>query len=257
MSPLLLEERDGQVATLTLNRPERHNSLVPELLEAMLDALAGLAAYPDLRAVVLQANGPSFSTGGDVRRFHDQLGTIEEYAGRIVGLLNRVVLAMISFPVPVVSAVQGMVTGGSLGLVVASDIVLLGPRASFTPYYGVVGFSPDGGWTALLPALIGPRRAAEALLLNRTIGAEEAVLWGLATRLVEEQALRQEAQVVAAAIAGMQRGSVRRSKTLLAEAMQGAAAGLRREYEHFLEQIVSPEARLGMADFLGEGEGDG
>jgi 2-(1,2-epoxy-1,2-dihydrophenyl)acetyl-CoA isomerase len=252
VSPLVLVEQGGPVATLTLNRPERHNSLVPELLEELIEALAGVAADPGLRAVVLRANGPSFSTGGDVRGFHDRLGAIKEYAERVVGLLNRAVLAMISLPVPLVTAVQGVVTGGSLGLVLASDIVLLGPKASFTPYYGVVGFSPDGGWTALLPAVIGHKRAAEALLLNRTIDAEEAVQWGLANRLVAGNALSREAQRVAAAIAELLPGSIRHSKALLGAALLGSEQGLQREYRHFMEQIVSPEARLGMASFLDE-----
>jgi 2-(1,2-epoxy-1,2-dihydrophenyl)acetyl-CoA isomerase len=254
VSPLVLVERVGPVATLTLNRPARHNSLVPELLEALLDALTGLAADPELRAVVLQANGRSFSTGGDLRGFHEREGDLEAYAETIVGLLNRVILALLALPAPVVSGVQGAVTGGSLGLVLASDIVLVGPEASFTPYYGVVGFSPDGGWTALLPAVIGPRRAAEALLLNRTILAEEAVMWGLANRIVPRESLRQATESVAREVASLVPGSIRRTKSLLATTLtKGLAAaeeGLEREYRHFREQATTPEARSGVAAFL-------
>jgi 2-(1,2-epoxy-1,2-dihydrophenyl)acetyl-CoA isomerase len=262
MSPLVLVERVGPIATLTLNRPERHNSLVPELLEALLAALSGLAADPELRAVVLQANGRSFSTGGDLRGFFERAGDLGAYAETIVGNLNRVILALLALPVPVVAAVQGTVTGGSLGLVLASDIVLVDPAASFTPYYGVVGFSPDGGWTALLPAVIGPKRAAEALLSNRTILAEEAVMWGLANRAVARERLRREAQRVAGEIARLVPGSVRRTKSLLAATLlsQGLAAaeeGLEREYLHFREQVTTREARSGVAAFLERSTGDG
>ncbi|MGD2176725.1 MAG: enoyl-CoA hydratase/isomerase family protein, partial [Anaerolineae bacterium] len=181
---LVLLERAGPVAVLTLNRAERHNSLVPPLLAELLAALEVVRSEPDVRAAVLQANGRSFSTGGDVGGFHahmDDLGDCVDpaaYASKIVSLLNRVILALVELPVPVVAAVHGIVTGGSLGLVLGCDVVLVAPEAGFTPYYRVVGFSPDGGWTAMLPAIIGPKPAAEVLLRNLTIAAEQAVAWG-------------------------------------------------------------------------------
>jgi 2-(1,2-epoxy-1,2-dihydrophenyl)acetyl-CoA isomerase len=246
---LVLLALDGAVATLTLNRPERHNSLIPELLEELLAALGQLVACPELRAVVLQANGRSFSTGGDVAAFYGSADRAA-YADRIVGLLNQAVLALIDLPIPVIAAVHGIVTGGSLGLVLGADIVLLAPGASFTPYYTTVGFSPDGGWAAMLPALVGRRRAAEALLLDRTIGAEEAVAWGMATRLVPAATLRQEALAAAHTVAGQLPGSVRRARRLLwADAAQ-IAAGLEAERQAFVAQIAEAEAERGMAAFL-------
>ena len=89
MGELVILERVGPVAVLTLNRAERHNSLVPEFLAEMLAALETFGAQPGVRAVVLQANGRSFSTGGDLRGFYEHLDDLEAYAGEIVGLLNR------------------------------------------------------------------------------------------------------------------------------------------------------------------------
>jgi 2-(1,2-epoxy-1,2-dihydrophenyl)acetyl-CoA isomerase len=249
MSELVLTERNGPVGVLTLNRPERHNSLVPPLLSELLGALDGLKGPPDVRALVLQANGRSFSTGGDVRAFHERAGDLEAYSREIVGLLNQTVLAMIAFPIPIVAAVHGIVTGGSLGLVLASDIVLVSPEASFTPYYSVVGFSPDGGWTALLPDVIGRRRAAEVLILNRTIGAEQAVAWGLASRIIPADRIRQEALETAAAIAAMKPGSIRRTKRLLSS-RGSCAERLEAERRAFVEQIASVEAEQGLIDFV-------
>jgi 2-(1,2-epoxy-1,2-dihydrophenyl)acetyl-CoA isomerase len=171
VSQLVSTDRVGPVATLTLNRAERHNSLVPELLEEILAALARVKATPEMRAVVLQANGRSFSTGGDLRGFYEHMDDLPGYGRRIVGLLNRVILALVELPLPVVAAVHGLVTGGSLGLVPGCDVVLVAPQASFTPYYSVVSFSPDGGWTAMLPSSIGPKRVAEVLLRNQTTSA--------------------------------------------------------------------------------------
>lgn len=240
---------DGAVATVTLNRAERHNSLVPALLTELLAAIDQLRARPDLRAAVLQANGRSFSTGGDVQGFHGSADR-PAYAAEVVGLLNRAVLALIELPAPVVAAVHGIVTGGSLGLVLAADIVLVAPEASFTPYYTTVGFSPDGGWSTLLPAVVGRRRAAEALLLDHSIGAAEAVAWGLATRVVPAATIREEALAVAHGIAGQLPGSVRRARRLLWGDAAAIAAGLEAERQSFVAQIAEAEAERGMAAFL-------
>jgi 2-(1,2-epoxy-1,2-dihydrophenyl)acetyl-CoA isomerase len=249
---LVILERVGPVGVLTLNRAERHNSLVPELLEAMLAALEGVGAQDGVRAVVLQANGRSFSTGGDVRGFYEHLDDLEAYAGEIVGRLNGVILAMIALPVPIVAAVQGIVTGGSMGLVLGSDIVLVTPEASFTPYYSVVGFSPDGGWTALLPAIIGLKRTGEVLMRNQTITAEQAVAWGLASRIVPADRIREEALSMAQDLAAMKAGSIGHTKATLGPACSDLESGLEAERSRFVQQIMTEEARQGIEAFLGQ-----
>ena len=148
MKPMALLDLDPPIGRLTLNRPTRHNSLVPDLLRQLLDGLDRIAGLADLGAVVLEASGASFSTGGDLQGFADHLDTLPAYADEVVGLLHQTMLAMQDLPLPIVAAVQGPVSGGSLGLVLAADMVLVSGRASFTPYYSQVGFSPDGGWTA-------------------------------------------------------------------------------------------------------------
>ncbi|RME80633.1 MAG: enoyl-CoA hydratase/isomerase family protein, partial [Caldilineae bacterium] len=242
-------ERKGDVGVVTLDRPQRHNALVPEMLEELLAAWGGMAES-DARVLVLRANGRSFSTGGDVRGFYEHREEIEVYARKIVGLLNEVMLTMMSLPQPIIAAVHGMVTGGALGLVLASDVVLVTPRASFTPYYGVVGFSPDGGWTALLPQIIGVQRTARILFENSTIGAEEAVAWGLAAEVVEEEALEQRVNELAGSLLALRTGSSRRSKRLLRGDLAGVAARLEEERRQFVEQILTREAAEGMAAFL-------
>jgi enoyl-CoA hydratase/carnithine racemase len=250
MSQFILKERQGAVVILTLNRPERHNSLIPALLANLLAALGDVQANPEVRAVVLQAEGRSFSTGGDVLGFYEHLDSIQAYAWEIVGLLNRVMLAMIDLPCPIVTAVQGTVTGGSLGLVLASDIVLIAPEASLTPYYGLVGFSPDGGWTAMLPDIIGVRRAAGVLFLNQTISAQEAVSWGIACRMVPGEELRSEALAAAQKISGMKSGTIRFSKKLLEGDRDKLAERLESERQFFVEQIATEEAGEGLSIFL-------
>lgn len=250
MSELVLCEREGAIATLTLNRPERHNSLVPELLAAFLEKLNSLQEDTELRAMVLLANGRSFSTGGDMRGFVKHIENIEAYANETVGLLNQCIVAMMALPVPIVAAVHGIVTGGSLGFVLASDIVLVAPQTIFQPFYSTVGLSPDGGWATLLQEWIGRKRAAEILFLDEQITAEQAVAWGLANRIVPLQNIRDEARAIANIIAAKKAGSMWRTKRLLWNAQGDVAARLAQEHAEFLQHIVSAEAQNGMREFL-------
>lgn len=249
---LVLLDRVDSVAVVTLNRSERHNSLVPEMLRALLDVLVAVEADGVVRAVVLQANGRSFSTGGDAKGFVEHSNDIENYSREVVGLLNKVILALIDLRMPVVTAVHGIVTGGSLGFILGSDIVLMAHEASFTPFYSVVGPSPDGGWAGLLPLLIGPRRAAEVLYLNGTIDAETAVSWGLVNRIVPAANIREEALIIAQNIAAKKQGSIRRTKQLLHWHRDELAARLDAELSHFVDEMVNGQGLTGFQEFLAE-----
>lgn len=250
MSATLLDIADG-VARLTLNRPERHNSLVPALLDSLNADLDRISGLREIRALVLQANGRSFSTGGDVAGFYDiPRGQRRAYAEGLVGSLNRAILALLRLPVPVIGRIHGPLTGGSLGLLLACDFAAITPQAFIQPYYTQVGFSPDGGWTALLPARIGAQRAREIQLLNRRITAQEALKIGLVTAYVEAVALDATIEGWLAQLTTMQPGSVARTKAMLAG---DCAAGLDAELRNFLDQIDSDEADAGMARFLNRG----
>ena len=248
-SRLVLLERTATGAVITLNRPERSNSLVPDLLTQLRVSL--LEASEEGAPIVLTAAGPTFSTGGDLGGFWAHRDSLASYAADIVGQLNDVIVTMLTLPSPIVTPVHGMVTGGSMGLVLASDVVLVSPEATFRPWYGAVGFSPDGGWTALLPELIGRRRARAVVLADETITAEQAVAWGLATELVPADDLQTAATRYASQLAAQQAGTVHHAKELLADDLDAVRARLESEREHFLHQIVTAEAVDGMARFLG------
>jgi 2-(1,2-epoxy-1,2-dihydrophenyl)acetyl-CoA isomerase len=241
--------REGPVGTLTLFRPERHNALVPGLLRGLLDGLDEIAADESVDAVVLRGAGRSFSTGGDVRAFAES-DDPAAYAEELVGLLNEAILAIVDLPVPVVGAVHGHVSGGSLGLVLAADLIVADRTTTITPYYTEVGFSPDGGWTAMLPEVIGRHRAGRAQYLNDPFDAESALACGLVTHVVDGD-VTEEAERIAARISSMRRGSIRRTKPLLRPDRDRLAERLERERRHFVDQITTAEARAGIADFLG------
>ncbi|GAB4350818.1 MAG: enoyl-CoA hydratase-related protein [Gammaproteobacteria bacterium] len=246
-------DREGTTASLVLNRPGRHNSLVPELLEALLEAIDTVAADESLTAVVLAAEGRSFSTGGDVAAFAAQSDEeIGLYAERLVGLLNEAILGLFRLPVPLVGRLHGPVTGGSLGLVLACDLVVASPDAFMAPYYVEVGFSPDGGWSAILPERIGERRAREIQLLNRHVAASEMRELGLVDDIVEAERLEARIGEWLDTLAGKDRGSIRLTKRRLLEVDRLARyrMGLEEERRLFVERIRQPEARAAMGAFL-------
>lgn len=250
--PLILLARAGDGATLTLNRPARHNALVPDLLDELHVALDRLAVDPPA-SLLLRGAGRSFSTGGDVAAFAAvPRGARRRYADGLVGSLNKVILALLDLPCPVIARLHGPVTGGSCGLVFASDLVAMGPRAFFQPYYVDVGFSPDGGWTALLPERIGAARAGAVQMLNRRIGPDEALALGLAQAVADEADLDTMIDAWAGTLAGKVGPSLAATRALLMapERRRSIAEGLERERQRFLDLIETDETEAGMARFL-------
>src|SRR5690625_744204 len=247
--PLAIAHVADRLATITLNRPARHNALTPELL---LDLRAAIARGVDdgAAALVLQGAGRSFSTGGDVAQFSARTGEeLREYAKWIVGELNETILDLLALPIPVVAAVHGPVTGGSLGLVLAADIVVASPHAWFQPFYTEVGFAPDGGWTALLPARVGRARALAWQLANTRIAAPAALATGGFTAIPERPQAR--SRELAADLVARPAGSLARTRARRAVDLARVRADLGRERQEFIAQIMTEEARSGMAAFLG------
>lgn len=248
--PLVLLERTDCVALLRLNRPRRHNSLVPELLVALLGALDQIEADPSIRVAVLTHAGPNFSTGGDVAAFADQGDGIAEYAGRLLALLNRSILRIAALRCPMVAAVEGWLTGGSLGLVLACDMAVLAQDARIAPFYTVVGFSPDGGWTAMLPQLVGTPRARAWQLNNTIVAAPDALTHGIAAALAAPGLAEAEAIALARGIAAKVPGSVAHTRALLRWDLDALAAALECERAAFVAQVATADTAEGMRRFL-------
>lgn len=251
---LVRVERAGPVTRLALCRAHMHNALVPELLDDVLAALREIASDANCAALILAADGPAFSIGGDMRRFQRERdgggGGIHAYSADLVGKLNATILALIDLPQPVIAAVHGAVTGGSLGLVLACDLVYVSPGAVFKAHYASVGFAPDGGWTALLGRVAGVRRSAGAILLNRTVRADEAVAWGIANEVVAAADLHEHAWRAARRVAAAPSGTVRAAKRQLWGQREEIVADLEAERRQFLELIVRPETLAGIDAFL-------
>lgn len=248
-------ELSGGHARITLTRARRHNALVPELLADLRGSIAAAAAVEPF-ALVLASSARSFSIGGDIAGFLAHSGSADglaAYSADLVGELNEAILDLLRFPAPVLAAVNGPVTGGSLGLVLASDLVAADPAAFFQPYYVEMGFAPDGGWTALLPERIGTGAALAVQLLNRKLSAEEAHRHGLVTTLSPAGAVDGVIQDWLAALAAKDPRSLAatRAGVWSAPRVAGIAEALERERQSFLSLVTHPDTLDRMQRFAG------
>jgi len=185
------EEREG-VATLTFSRPERLNSLTFEVYADIRDLTRDLRARgSEVRVLVIRGEGRGFSSGGDVDEIIGQLlerGTRDVY--EFARMTGECVRNMREMPQPVIAAVNGVAAGAGAVLAAASDIRLLASSASFHFLFTSVGISGgDMGICWLLPRIVGLGRATEALLMGGRISSEEALSWGLATKVVPDEEL--------------------------------------------------------------------
>ncbi|HUJ73674.1 MAG TPA: enoyl-CoA hydratase-related protein [bacterium] len=193
--------KDGPVAVLRLNRPAQYNALdhhmTPELLEAILE----IKDDPAIRALVLTGTGTAFCAGGDVKAFAQQGAGVSRYIERMVVPLHAFVSHLVRMAKPVVAAVNGVAAGAGMSLALACDLVVARADAVFTAGYSRIGASPDGSMTYFLVRQIGVRRAMELYLTNRVLTAQEALAWGLVTRVAPAETFLQDAQALARELA--------------------------------------------------------
>jgi 2-(1,2-epoxy-1,2-dihydrophenyl)acetyl-CoA isomerase len=187
---------DGGLALLRLTRPDAGNAIDPEWVAEFGEAVATCASDSTVRAVLITADGPAFTVGGDLKHFASRLDDLNGALKEMVPAFHSALGALASLRVPVVAALQGPIAGGGLGLALCADVVLAAPSVRFVCGFSLLGLSGDGAGTWFLPRLVGPRRAAEMMLLNRSVGAEEAVEWGLATRVVAADELESQALAI-------------------------------------------------------------
>ncbi|GAA2746895.1 enoyl-CoA hydratase-related protein [Terrabacter aerolatus] len=223
MPPVSLSASDG-VATIRLARPDAGNALdLPGAL-AFRDTVREVAEAVDrVHVVVLRAEGRLFCAGGDVRAMAAAADR-PAFVAELAGVLHEALTELRALPVPVVAVVQGAAAGAGVGLVLAADVVLAADHASFVAAYPSVGLSPDCGVSALLPAVVGARRAALFLLTGAPVDAATALDWGLVSEVCPAETLEARAGEVVAAMAALPRRAVGEAARLLRRSGERAYA---------------------------------
>ncbi|MFT4220085.1 MAG: enoyl-CoA hydratase/isomerase family protein [Microbacterium sp.] len=194
MTESILVSVEAGLARVTLNRPASLNAMGFEMAGRWRDVARRVTADPAVGAVILDAAGPAFCAGGDVLEMAGATGVEVAATARVI---HDGIRTLIESDKPAVAAVQGVVAGGGLGLMLAADYIVASERASFASKYANIGLSPDLGVTTLLPAAVGQRRALRFLLQDVTIDAATALDWGLVSEVIEPDGVAARAAEVA------------------------------------------------------------
>ncbi len=191
----LLYSVTDDVATITLNRPERMNALSVELMIELADAI-GRTQKEGARALVLTGASTSFCSGADLTAgMPDDLGALlDQY-------YHPVVDALAGLDMPVISAINGPAVGAGLSIALAADIVVMARSAYLLLAFANIGLVPDAGATWLIAKSAGRAKALEMALLAERISAEQALDYGLVTRVVDDEEVAQAAGAIAAKLA--------------------------------------------------------
>jgi 2-(1,2-epoxy-1,2-dihydrophenyl)acetyl-CoA isomerase len=195
---------DHHVATITINRPERANTMTPELLTEAVQVLERLAASPDVRVVILTGAGRAFCAGGDLSRGPGGAvngdGPLHEQTKVLRGFMRASEL-LHSMSAVTIAAVNGACAGAGLSLACAADLRFSSSTARYNTAFLNAGLPGDFGGTWLLPRIIGWGRAYEKYLLSQPFSAEEAHRIGLVSAVFEPELLMAEVQEIATRLA--------------------------------------------------------
>jgi enoyl-CoA hydratase len=225
---VLVEHPRPHVALITLNRPERMNSMAFDVMVPLKEVLENLTYDNSVRVVVLTGAGKGFSSGADHKSAgsvpHVQALTRPTYALRSMQILDDVILALRRLHQPVIAAVNGAAIGGGLCLALAADIRVAAHRA----YFRAAGINngltaSELGLSYLLPRAIGSSRAFEIMLTGRDIDAEEAERIGLVSRQVPDDQLLETCYDMAERIAAFSRPGVELTKRTLWSGLDAAS----------------------------------
>jgi enoyl-CoA hydratase/carnithine racemase len=204
------------VATVTLDRPEKHNALDGAMFEGLLGAAASVAATPGVRAVVLHGAGPSFCSGLDIASLMTGPVSLDDVLAREPGqrgnAVQRVCTDWIDLPVPVIAALHGNVFGGGLQIALGADIRIAAPDARLSVMESKWGLVPDMGITQTLPRLVRLDVAKELTYTARIVDGAEAAALGLVTRVAGDPL--GAALALAQEIASRSPDAIRAAKTL-------------------------------------------
>lgn len=208
---LTIETPAENVLLVRMNRPEVRNAISTQMGRDMVDLFSRLGAEPDpWRCVVLTGAGDrAFCAGVDLK---ERRGMSDDDWNRQHHLFERMMLAMLDCPLPVIGAVNGAAYAGGCEFALLCDFVYAVPSARFALTEVTIGIMPGGGGTQTLQRRVGYARAAEIILTGKPFSAEEAFRWGLVNRLCEPDSLVSDAVETAVTIGRNAPLSIRQAK---------------------------------------------
>ena len=234
------------VLRITFDRPEKKNALTGAMYNALADAVERGEANPDVRVLLLDGNGDSFTAGNDLEDFLANPWTEDLHPPAI-----RFITTVVHAEKPIVAAVHGSVVGVGVTILLHCDLVYAADNAKLMMPFVNLGIVPEAASTVILPLLIGHQRAAELLMLGTPISAQRAYELGMVNAVVPLDALMSTAMNAAQMLAERPAAALRATKALMKKAGTAEMGrALREEVEVIAQRLGSPETREALTAFL-------
>ncbi len=253
----VLYEVSEHIATLTLNRPERMNTISRTMLAQLTQHLIRADEDPEVRVAILTGTGRAFCAGLDLSEVTRPGGPGGEGISNSatvstnIDLRNTPPTVLFNMGKPTICALNGSAAGYGMDTALGCDIRIMARGAKMAAAFTKRGIVPESGGTWFLPRLIGWSRAAELIFTGRTLSAEECVEWGLASRVVPAEDLAAMARAMALEIAANAPLAVQASKRMM---RMGLSETFNDHVHHVFLQLLpllkSEDAREGMASFM-------
>lgn len=241
------------VATLTLNRPERMNTISGPMLDLLAALLTRADQDPEVRCVVLTGTGRAFCAGLDLNAATagDGIGSSGAAMAATIDLREAPPTVLHAMDTPVICALNGSAAGYGMDLAIGCDIRVMAEGAKLAPAFVKRGIVPESGGTWLLPRLLGWAKAAEIIFTGRTLDAAECLELGLVNAVVPADTVAERAAAMAAEIAGNAPLAVQASKRMMRMGLdERFDTHVQHVYLQLLPLFRTEDFREGMASFL-------
>lgn len=241
---------EKQITKIMLNRPEAYNALNLPLMEALSNALTSLSTDTNTRAVIISGHGKAFCAGGDLKWALQFKGGAPSAFHELAARLHQAMLEIRRMRKPVIAAVNGVAAGAGFSLALACDFRVITRSATLRQAYTSSGLCIDGGGTFTLPRIVGLARALEIAAFDKPISSEQALAWGIATKVADDGKALEEASLMAAELSRTSLNSFGWSKQLLTDSLNTSfETHLERERDGLCACAAHPDGQEGLRAF--------
>ena len=233
--PQMLYRIEGNIAILTINRPEVKNTFSPEMLTLWRQFLEEAKADKNVRVLIVTGKGDTFCSGGDIREMAEGRLRSWDMKKFLWEGVHRIVSALEDLDKPILAAINGAAMGAGLDMAIMCDLRVCSDRAKLSESYILLGLVPGDGGAYFLPRLIGMGKALELLLTGDILSPQEALEIGLVNRVVPHDRLMEETMILAEKIASKPPLAIRMMKRAV---YQAQTSTLRAHLDYISSQVA-------------------
>ena len=247
----ILVENNGNIRIITLNRPEKLNSITLEMATKLNGAVKDAEKDNSVKCLVITGKGRAFSSGGDVNEMGEHLPKAGDLFYKLTEQIHACFTTILTMEKPVVNSLNGIVAGGALGIALAGDYRIASKSAKLLSAHFKRGFVPAGGTTYILPRLIGLGRTQALFFGGKNLNSSEMLEWGIVHEVIEDEYLNKRTLEMAKEIASGPAGAIAETKKLLLESESlSLEEELEKEREKNRDSGNSGDAIEGIKAFL-------